>query len=196
MMSTNDTETNADRISEMGGFDVNVPNQKFWTITPFRFSLPDGWRARQTVEALAYMERGDTTTTNCSIRWQRVPFAMELKVIAQAQRKNLARIDAEAKIGFSRTGLLNGKMSYAHVAEYTAPGEGDERGAKKGQYYVAFFGPRLGAGQPLELFEMIGNFNSEDDGHLEQLQEIVASFHFNLAPAAVADDTGAAEKGA
>ena len=189
-MNTTNNLTEHDGI---GGFEISVPNQKFWTITPFRFTLPDGWRARQTVEALAYMERGDTSTTNCSVRWQRVPAKMELKVIAQAQRKNLERIDPDMKIGFSRAGLVNGKMSYAHVAEYTLPATDAAPATKKGQYYIAFFGPRLGVGQPIELFEMVGSFDADNVDHLAEIQDVVASFQFNLQPIAVADDPDTAK---
>ncbi len=176
--------------------EINVPNQKFWTITPFRFDLPEGWRARQTVEDLAYMERKDASSTNCVIRWKRVPALMELKVVAQAQRKNLKRVDPEMKIGMSRAGLLNGKMAYAHVAEFSMPATAEAAGTKKGQYYAAFFGPRLGVEQPIEMFEMIGHFNSSDVDHLEEIQEIVSSFQFNLQPVAVVDTPGVEAKGA
>lgn len=160
-----------------------VPSPEFWAITPFRFSCPDDWSARQTAEQLVYFSRDDEPTTNCGIQWKRIPATVDLRRIAQVTMNVTRAAYPDVTVGLSRYGKLHGKLSYLRICEFT-----NHSGVKMGQVYVAFTGPLFGLDRPVELFEIAGHFDATRPERLEEIQAIVKSFQFVVAAQPVSDD--------
>lgn len=156
-----------------------VPSQELWGITPFRFTTPDGWSVRQTVDQLAYMSRDDEPSTNCGILWKRVSPKLELRTIAQMSHAVTRRIDPDVKVAMSRYGKLHGRLSHLRISEFRPEGS-----HLTGQVYTAFFGPSFGLERPIELFEIIGHVDAEREDRLDRIKEIsdiIASFRLGVA---------------
>lgn len=154
-----------------------VPSQELWGITPFRFTTPDGWSVRQTVDQLAYMTREGESGTNCGIQWKRVSPRIDLRQVAQLSHGVMRRIDREAKVAQSKFSKLNNHLAYLRVMEFRASTDGP----LQHQLYTAVFGPRLGPDQPVELFEIIGHVPAGRDDLMREVGEIVGSFRFPVA---------------
>lgn len=166
-----------------------VPSQELWGITPFRFTTPDGWSVRQTVDQLAYMTREGEPGTNCGIQWKRVSPKIDLRQVAQLSHGVMRRIDREAKVAQSKFSKLNNHLAYLRVMEFRASTDGP----LQHQLYTAVFGPRLGPDQPVELFEIIGHVPAGRDDLMREVGEIVGSFRFPVAVRRIeggAGDTG------
>lgn len=153
-----------------------VPSQELWGITPFRFTTPEGWSVRQTVDQLAYMSRDDEPSTNCGVQWKRVSATLELRQVAQMSRNVLNMIDPGAAVGVSRFGKLHGRVSYLRISEFTTKG-----GVRTGQVYITFFGPRFAPDRPVELFEIFGHFDVANGNRLDEIEAIAKSFRFLIA---------------
>ncbi|MCB0998917.1 MAG: hypothetical protein KDB40_06420 [Acidimicrobiales bacterium] len=158
--------------------EFTVPGEQFWTITPFRFSTPDGWSGRQTVDQLAYLWVEGEAGTNCGIQWKRVPAMLELPRIAAMSLAVTTKQFPDVKVGLSTYGRLGGRLGYVRVAEFTKPD-----GVVTAQVYGTFFGPRFGADRPVELFEIIGHCAVANRHRIAELQGIVNSFRFIVSAA-------------
>ncbi|HAP76378.1 MAG TPA: hypothetical protein DCR14_09880 [Acidimicrobiaceae bacterium] len=158
----------------------DVPSRDFWTVTPFHFSTPDGWVAKQTVDHLAFMHVDGNTDINCAIGWKRVAGSMDLRRLIQINSLALKKRFPEAIISLSRYGRLRDRVAYMRVAEFDHPELGPY-----GQIYSAFFGPRFGSDRPVEFFELTGAFPAADNERMKEIIAIVESFQFRFADAKV-----------
>lgn len=163
---------------------IAVPSNDFWTITPFRLAIPDGWTAEQTVDHLVYARHTDGEAT-CSVRWSRVPAGLGLEQVATISFAKILRIDKAPKVTFNGYGRHHGLQSYLRVCEFALPvdAESDTPGdtRRRGQSFLALNGPSFGPEQPIELFEIVGHFPAGDTARLSEIESIIASFHFALS---------------
>jgi hypothetical protein len=165
-----------------------VPSPDFWTITPFRFTTPDGWVARQTVDHLAFLHVEGDENVNCGIAWSRVPATLDLRRTIQINSLAFRKRFPDVTFGLSRFGRLRDRVAYMRIAEFEHPDLGPY-----GQVYSAFFGPRFGGDRPLELFEITGSFPATATERMKEIIAITESFQFMFAPA---DEVAPIEQGA
>lgn len=156
--------------------EFTVPGKEFWTVTPFRFAIPDGWVARPTVDHLAFVHVDGDDTVNCGIGWRRVAAGVDLRRTAQINTLALRKQFPDTRVLMSRFGRLRDRVAYLRVSEFTHPEHG-----RYGQVYSAFHGPIFGPDVPLELFELTGWCPAGDDEHLREITRIVESFRFVFA---------------
>lgn len=170
------------------GTEHQVPSKDFWTITPFRFTTPDGWVARQTIDHLVFMHVAGNEDINCGITWRRVAPGIDLRRTVQINSLAMRKQFPDANIVLSRFGRLRDRVAYMRVSELTHPDHGPY-----GQVYSAFYGPFFGGDRPLELFELTGWCPVDDDEHLREITRTIESFRFLLASVERADDDVAAK---
>jgi hypothetical protein len=156
--------------------EFTVPGKEFWTVTPFRFSIPDGWVARPTVDHLAFMHVDGDDTVNCGIGWRRVSPGVDLRRMVQIDTLALRKQYPDTLVLMSRFGRLGDRVAYFRVSELTHPVHG-----RYGQVFSAFYGPIHGPDVPLELFELRGWCPAGDDERLREITRIVESFRFVFA---------------